>query len=134
MCFFFSSRRRHTRYWRDWSSDVCSSDLDPVANGRWFAAPADGKRGAACVLYEQDGVGQIETVVTRPEVRGRGLATAVVLAAAEASSRAGHEITCIVADADDWPWKLYEKLGFDRVGVSCSFLRKPDQPRGEESP
>src|SRR5258707_14474043 len=22
-----SSRRRHTRYWRDWSSDVCSSDL-----------------------------------------------------------------------------------------------------------
>src|SRR3712207_7199110 len=30
--FFFSSRRRHTRYWRDWSSDVCSSDLD-VATG-----------------------------------------------------------------------------------------------------
>src|SRR3712207_2801439 len=27
MFFFFSSRRRHTRYWRDWSSDVCSSDL-----------------------------------------------------------------------------------------------------------
>src|SRR5882757_10233877 len=28
--FFFSSRRRHTRYWRDWSSDVCSSDLKGV--------------------------------------------------------------------------------------------------------
>src|SRR5215813_7113013 len=27
-CFFFSSRRRHTRCGRDWSSDVCSSDLD----------------------------------------------------------------------------------------------------------
>src|SRR5204863_6020096 len=26
-CFFFSSRRRHTRSLRDWSSDVCSSDL-----------------------------------------------------------------------------------------------------------
>src|SRR5215217_3336327 len=26
--FFFSSKRRHTRYWRDWSSDVCSSDLE----------------------------------------------------------------------------------------------------------
>src|SRR5207245_5789141 len=25
--FFFSSRRRHTRCYRDWSSDVCSSDL-----------------------------------------------------------------------------------------------------------
>src|SRR3712207_9131445 len=28
--FFFSSRRRHTRYWRDWISDVCSSDLHLV--------------------------------------------------------------------------------------------------------
>ena len=27
MCFFFSSRRRHTRFTSDWSSDVCSSDL-----------------------------------------------------------------------------------------------------------
>src|SRR5438128_11264222 len=27
MLFFFSSRRRHTRCYRDWSSDVCSSDL-----------------------------------------------------------------------------------------------------------
>src|SRR5690606_41958436 len=29
--FFFSSRRRHTRFSRDWSSDVCSSDLDGAA-------------------------------------------------------------------------------------------------------
>src|SRR5438105_15748381 len=28
--FFFSSRRRHTRSTRDWSSDVCSSDLQAV--------------------------------------------------------------------------------------------------------
>src|SRR3712207_2988337 len=31
---FFSSRRRHTRYWRDWSSDVCSSDLPPADGSR----------------------------------------------------------------------------------------------------
>src|SRR3712207_1688135 len=31
--FFFSSRRRHTRYWRDWSSDVCSSDLGVLVEG-----------------------------------------------------------------------------------------------------
>src|SRR3989454_2920937 len=30
-CFFFSSRRRHTRLQGDWSSDVCSSDLDTQA-------------------------------------------------------------------------------------------------------
>src|SRR5437764_4126178 len=29
LSFFFSSRRRHTRYIGDWSSDVCSSDLEP---------------------------------------------------------------------------------------------------------
>src|SRR5690606_40791674 len=29
--FFFSSRRRHTRFSRDWSSDVCSSDLQHYA-------------------------------------------------------------------------------------------------------
>src|SRR5690606_41180701 len=29
LLFFFSSRRRHTRFSRDWSSDVCSSDLSP---------------------------------------------------------------------------------------------------------
>src|SRR5258707_11280073 len=32
--FFFSSRRRHTRYWRDWSSDVCSSDLPELKEVR----------------------------------------------------------------------------------------------------
>src|SRR5437763_2612686 len=31
--FFFSSRRRHTRYIGDWSSDVCSSDLGPHPGG-----------------------------------------------------------------------------------------------------
>src|SRR6266508_6040944 len=32
--FFFSSRRRHTRWPRDWSSDVCSSDLCQATTGR----------------------------------------------------------------------------------------------------
>src|SRR5690625_4411878 len=32
--FFFSSRRRHTRWPRDWSSDVCSSDLQRLKIGR----------------------------------------------------------------------------------------------------
>src|SRR5699024_12141412 len=36
LCFFFSSRRRHTRSKRDWSSDVCSSDLQGLAD--WISA------------------------------------------------------------------------------------------------
>src|SRR5699024_12046097 len=35
-CFFFSSRRRHTRSKRDWSSDVCSSDLARVVPHPFF--------------------------------------------------------------------------------------------------
>src|SRR5690606_40461273 len=34
-CFFFSSRRRHTRFSRDWSSDVCSSDLTVNVKVTW---------------------------------------------------------------------------------------------------
>src|SRR5438128_1541530 len=34
--FFFSSRRRHTRCYRDWSSDVCSSDLWLTSHTRWL--------------------------------------------------------------------------------------------------
>src|SRR5215510_15906620 len=45
ICFFFSSRRRHTRWPRDWSSDVCSSDLDAedgYRKDRQERADADG--------------------------------------------------------------------------------------------
>src|SRR5207248_4864035 len=34
--FFFSSRRRHTRSYGDWSSDVCSSDLNRTGMGRGY--------------------------------------------------------------------------------------------------
>src|SRR6267143_5883844 len=44
--FFFSSRRRHTRWNCDWSSDVCSSDLDgPVqASIKEWPVPTPGSR------------------------------------------------------------------------------------------
>src|SRR6266498_6166768 len=38
LLFFFSSRRRHTRCGRDWSSDVCSSDLAEETRGAAKAA------------------------------------------------------------------------------------------------
>src|SRR5205809_7409189 len=39
--FFFSSRRRHTRCSRDWSSDVCSSDLHAAMLRRLGAEPVE---------------------------------------------------------------------------------------------
>src|SRR3978361_75869 len=42
--FFFSSRRRHTRWNCDWSSDVCSSDLtDDAGTGFVHTAPGHGR-------------------------------------------------------------------------------------------
>src|SRR3712207_7701796 len=41
MNFLFSSRRQHTRYWRDWSSDVCSSDLDQTFTDKMLLAEAN---------------------------------------------------------------------------------------------
>src|SRR5207237_1851985 len=38
---FFSSRRRHTRFKCDWSSDVCSSDLEPLSGQIVFGEPDD---------------------------------------------------------------------------------------------
>src|SRR5437868_6145276 len=58
ICFFFSSRRRHTRSKRDWSSDVCSSDLTSDVGARsmfalWFIA---GCSIAALLLYPLYGI------------------------------------------------------------------------------
>src|SRR5215813_11338781 len=51
--FFFSSRRRHTRCGRDWSSDVCSSDLLPTLWGLWRLSQSRGALPTARELAEQ---------------------------------------------------------------------------------
>ena len=102
---------------------------DPVVpadvSDRWFAARLEGRIVSCCRLLSRAGVGQVEDVGTLPDARRWGAARAVVLAAAAASRRADHELTFIGALADDWPWRLYERLGFDRVGVICIFRRRP---------
>src|SRR5687768_18615941 len=52
--FFFSSRRRHTRCSRDWSSDVCSSYLDGLEGARTVEEIAAGAAGALWKLIERD--------------------------------------------------------------------------------
>src|SRR2546421_183810 len=59
--FFFSSRRRHTRSDRDWSSDVCSSDLPPPRDGA-----SRGGGVAECVPPPRD---RISPCADRPAVR-----------------------------------------------------------------
>src|SRR5438046_8967172 len=74
--FFFSSRRRHTRLVSDWSSDVCSSDLEGVVarRDRWTEHLEGGPVGGAAPARR------------RPGARRRGpiVGGAVVLAVARA--------------------------------------------------
>src|SRR2546422_8809273 len=59
--FFFSSRRRHTRCSRDWSSDVCSSDLkrqdSPVVFEQCDRLPGRVERQAPAPFRARDPVG-----------------------------------------------------------------------------
>src|SRR5438874_11190809 len=64
MFFFFSSRRRHTRSLRDWSSDVCSSDLVEVQSLKLTIGGSGGVKAgtgrAKSVEYEIAGSGGID--------------------------------------------------------------------------
>src|SRR5438046_9676040 len=59
LCFFFSSRRRHTILVSDWSSDVCSSDLsgccmpEHPARSILIRVRADGERALSERVYQQ---------------------------------------------------------------------------------
>src|SRR3712207_6826413 len=79
---FFSSRRRHTRYWRDWSSDVCSSDLevrevaDRITVVRRGAVVGEADPGASDAELAALMVGRpVELTVRKdePVLRGSGL-------------------------------------------------------------
>ncbi len=97
-----------------------------VIGARFFAARVDGALAGDCTLFVDGTDAQVEFVDTLEEYRGRGVARAVVLRAIEAAHEAGAEHVFIIADDDDWPKKLYERLGFDRLARTWSFIRKPE--------
>src|SRR5215204_3442057 len=85
--FFFSSRRRHTRSLCDWSSDVCSSDLEtPTKEGR----PATG----------WDLIGYAAGRATKPWFAIGGMDPATARAAAAAGAQRVVVVRAI-RDADD---------------------------------
>lgn len=94
-----------------------------AAGARFFVASADGKPASVCELYAIDDVAQVEDVNTLEEFRGRGLGSAVVLAAARAARERGCDVVFLVADDADWPKELYVRLGFDPVSRFWAFVR-----------
>src|SRR2546429_5126897 len=69
--FFFSSRRRHTRCSRDWSSDVCSSDLGIEAQAHGADRQAGGL-GVLALAAELGREGLAHAVLERSEERRVG--------------------------------------------------------------
>jgi ribosomal protein S18 acetylase RimI-like enzyme len=98
-----------------------------IANARYFAVRAEGAAVSAADLYSDGRVAQVEDVVTLPDYRGRGFASAVVLRAVEEALSAGSDLVFLVAADDEWPKELYGRLGFEVVGRTWSFLRSPVQ-------
>src|SRR6266498_2969184 len=84
--FFFSSRRRHTRCGRDWSSDVCSSDLSERREVQHVHSPAADWRRALELLAAVEPTGQTPVARLLAQDTGpaaRALELAVVTARVE---------------------------------------------------
>ncbi len=107
--------------------DLADSDADSAtrSGARYFLAERNGEPAASCELLGFDGVGQVESVYTAAAHRGHGLASVVVRAAIAAARERGDDLVMIMADADDWPQRLYERLGFASVDTYLNFTKKP---------
>jgi GNAT superfamily N-acetyltransferase len=88
---------------------------------RRIAAIVEGDLAAWCRLYAAAGTAEVDDVVTLEEYRNRGLARAVVLAAAQTARDGGADLVFLRADAADWPHELYERLGFVTIGRHYVF-------------
>src|SRR5690606_39710370 len=89
--FFFSSRRRHTRFSRDWSSDVCSSDLfcnQRLAHRRSLAA-----HGVGCEFAAMRRALAATHGAARPGPRGQSVLAFHSAGSAAAAARRSEEHT-----------------------------------------
>jgi ribosomal protein S18 acetylase RimI-like enzyme len=99
--------------------------IGAAGSARYFAAFVEGAVASYCELYSDGETGQIEGVLTLEQFRGRGLASAVVTRVRLESEAAGHSLTFLIAEEDDWPKELYRKLGFLAAGRIWDFLKPP---------
>src|SRR5437660_12768800 len=106
--FFFSSRRRHTRWPRDWSSDVCSSDLSRTGSYKFM--------GEEPLLVRRRGGGE------KPERRPRRLASTAPHPTVSVPERTDLPLT-ILCSAKSLCIRSEER----RVGKECRSRRATDQ-------
>ena len=99
---------------------------------RFFAGFIDGARAGLATLQSFAGVGYIASVVTMPEFRRRGGASALVRRVVDESLSGGDQIVHLLAEDGGPPQRLYERLGFRVVSKVVSFThasRRNRSPR-----
>src|SRR3712207_3648852 len=115
--FFFSSRRRHTRYWRDWSSDVCSSDLIML-----FLHSHGVGTSRAVRIFRTYGADAIQLISENPyrlarDIRGIGFKTADQIA-----RRPGIEPTAMIRARAGIGYALAEAMDEGHCGLPLDEL------------
>jgi ribosomal protein S18 acetylase RimI-like enzyme len=96
-----------------------------AAGDRWFVVRDGGQVVSFCRLLADEDTAQVEDVGTLPRARGRGMARAVILAAVRAARADGYRLVWLGANADDWPRRLYVRLGFELVGGEVGLYLSP---------
>jgi ribosomal protein S18 acetylase RimI-like enzyme len=81
----------------------------------------DGMVISYCEVYRINDIAQIESVATVPEHRRRGYARAVVTRALELTEDC--RLVFLGMDPDDWPQRLYSRLGMDDIGRIARFRK-----------
>ena len=89
---------------------------------RWFVVRHDGEAVAFAGIAILGRVGYLDNVVTFPEARRRGYATALAATAVEAARASGAERTYLMADPDGPAKTIYERLGFRPVTQVASWI------------
>src|SRR3989475_13104538 len=119
LVFFFSSRRRHTRFDCDWSSDVCSSDLAWVREGEveiWAGTQSQGP--AQGILAQVAGVVPGKVKVNTMYLGGgfgRRFAPDPIIGATVLSKIAGKPVKLVYSREDDTRGYFYRPASVTRM-------------------
>jgi len=121
--------------WRRDLPDIDEAAIDDLVRREAFADAhirvvdlavlGDGGVPVAGTQLRLDGAtAAIEAVMTDPDHRGQGHATALVGSAITRARAAGCDLVWLAARADDWPRRWYERLGFTDVGARWEVIRR----------
>lgn len=106
-----------------WSRQSLAEEIDNE-NAHFVVAVADGRVAGYMGLQIFSGEGYVTNVAVLPEFRGRGIAKALI---GECMKNEMNFITLEVRESNLAAINLYEKTGFERVGVRPNFYRNPDE-------